>query len=132
MKQRKETENIHTQKTAMPTTLVNTGVTDMMKLLKLSEKSQRVLSGGAAISGGVHAAGRRGRVREGKGREGEQSKTNWQETAMPGALVILGVKGGMKLLKLSNKKKKTVHTKESEDSEARGSQLGHAGKLQRS
>ena len=52
---------------------------------------------------------------------------------MPGALVILGVKGGMKLLKLSKKNnKKTVHTKESEDSEARGSQLGHAGKLQRS
>jgi len=50
---------------------------------------------------------------------------------MLGALVILGVKGGMKLLKLS-KKNKNVHTKESEDSEARGSQLGHAGKLQRS
>ena len=60
----------------MPTTLVNTGVTDVMKLLKLSEKSQRVLSGGAAVSGGVHAAGRGGRVREGEGREGEQSETN--------------------------------------------------------
>ena len=48
----------------------------MTKLLRLSEKSQQVLSGGAAVSGGVHMAGRGGRVREGKGREGEQSETN--------------------------------------------------------
>ena len=67
MQQRKETENIHTHKTAMPRTLVNTCVTDVMKLLKLSEKSQLVLSGGAALSG-RGAVGRGGRVREGKGR----------------------------------------------------------------
>ena len=62
--------HVHTHKTAMPRMLVNTCVTDVMKLLKLSEKSQLVLSGGAALSG-RGAVGRGGRVRQGKGREGK-------------------------------------------------------------